>query len=237
MQLLSKGWIWFLGPIFLSSYSFSDPPNWTVNPSDYEFTASMTGVLIFNDVESFDSQDIIAAFDGEECRGVKTNGIVYPPTDRVVFGITLYGNGSGEIISFKAYDASTDHIFDSTDFTYTFLPNDIVGGADEPLEWIFNDTNLGVDTELLPNGISLYPIYPNPFNAIASVRFTVEVDRNLVLKVYDVEGRLVKILLNEHLKKGNHSVQWNADGFSSGVYIVLLEGGRQRIVQKMMLIK
>jgi hypothetical protein len=59
----------------------------------------------------------------------------------------------------------------------------------------------------------------------------------LVLKVYDVEGRLVKILLNEHLKKGNHSVQWNADGFSSGVYFVLLEGGRQRIVQKMMLIK
>ncbi|MBH49834.1 MAG: hypothetical protein CMG69_03675, partial [Candidatus Marinimicrobia bacterium] len=184
-----------------------------------------------------DSQDIIAAFDGEECRGVKTNGIVYPPTGRVIFGITLYGNGSGEIISFKAYDASTDHIFDSTDFTYTFLPNDIVGGADEPLEWVFNDTNLGIDTELLPNDISLYPIYPNPFNAIASVRFTVEVDRNLVLKVYDVEGRLVKILLNEHLKKGNHSVQWNADGFSSGVYFVLLEGGRQRIVQKMMLIK
>ncbi|MBH49124.1 MAG: hypothetical protein CMG69_00005, partial [Candidatus Marinimicrobia bacterium] len=84
MQLLSKGWIWFLGPIFLSSYSFSDSPNWTVNPSDYEFTASMTGVLIFNDVESFDSQDIIAAFDGEECRGVKTNGIVYPPTGRVI---------------------------------------------------------------------------------------------------------------------------------------------------------
>ncbi|MBH49451.1 MAG: hypothetical protein CMG69_01695, partial [Candidatus Marinimicrobia bacterium] len=70
--------------LFFLSIGLADPPNWTVNPSDFEFTSSMTGVLIFNDVESFDSQDIIAAFDGEECRGVKTNGIVYPPTGRVI---------------------------------------------------------------------------------------------------------------------------------------------------------
>ena len=77
----------------------------------------MTGVLIFNGVESTESTDIIAAFAGEECRGVKSNGLIFPMTGKLVFGLTLYGNVSGETLSFKAYDASIDHVFDSTDFS------------------------------------------------------------------------------------------------------------------------
>ncbi|MDP6684661.1 MAG: hypothetical protein QGH24_01810 [Candidatus Marinimicrobia bacterium] len=48
---------------------------------------------------------------------------------------------------------------------------------------------------------------------------------------------MVETLVNEKLSPGNHSVQWNADGFSSGMYFVLLEGSGQREIQKVVLMK
>ena len=113
-------------------------PCWAVNPPDFQFNASMSGVLIFNDVESTDSTDIIAAFVGGECRGVKTDGLYFPPFEHWVFGLTIYGNISGEVITFKAYDASDNLVFELTGYTYTFIPDDIVGSLTNPVEWSFS---------------------------------------------------------------------------------------------------
>ena len=114
-----------------------NPPDWSVNPSDFQFNASMTGVLIFNGQKSTDSEDIIAAFVGDECRGVKTDGIYFPPSEHWVFGLTIYGTTSGEVITFKAYDSSADFIFELTGYTYEFIPNEIIGSAEDPVEWSF----------------------------------------------------------------------------------------------------
>ena len=51
-----------------------NPPDWSVNPPDFLLNTSLTGVLVFNGLESTDSEDIIAAFVGEECRGVDFGG-------------------------------------------------------------------------------------------------------------------------------------------------------------------
>ncbi|MDP6684552.1 MAG: hypothetical protein QGH24_01250, partial [Candidatus Marinimicrobia bacterium] len=126
--------------LLLISIGFAVPPDWSVNPSAFEFNASMTGILVFNDGESSDSQDIIAAFSGDECRGVKTDGTVFPPTGQMVFGITLYGNSSGEILTFKAYDSSNDQINENIGFSYSFIPNDIIGSAEDPVEWNFTSS-------------------------------------------------------------------------------------------------
>ncbi|SVD81335.1 uncharacterized protein METZ01_LOCUS434189, partial [marine metagenome] len=53
------------------------------------------------------------------------------------FGLTIYGNTSGEVITFKAYDASAGLVFELTGFTYDFIPNEVVGSAEDPLEWSF----------------------------------------------------------------------------------------------------
>ncbi|SVB50480.1 uncharacterized protein METZ01_LOCUS203334, partial [marine metagenome] len=110
-----------------------NPPDWSVNPSDFQFNASMIGVLIFNGDESTDSNDIIAAFVGDECRGVKTDGIIF--SGRMVFGLTIFGNENGESLTFRSYDASNDQVNDNIDFIYSFVPNDIVGSAEAPVEW------------------------------------------------------------------------------------------------------
>ena len=129
--------------LFSLSLGLSDPPDWTVNPPDFQFNASMTGVLLFNGEVSTDDTDVIAAFVGDECRGIKTDGIIFPPTGRMVFGITLYGNSTGENLTFKAYDASNDQVTDDINFNYTFTPNDIVGNMEDPVEWVFTSSLLG----------------------------------------------------------------------------------------------
>ena len=143
--------------LFILSIGLSDPPNWSVNASEYEFTDSMTGGLIFDDVESSDGTDIIAAFSGDECRGVKTDGIIFPATGQTVFGITLYSNQNGETITFKAYDFSTDQIYSSDALDYNFVSNDVVGSGEIPIEWSFTDPNLGIFNELIPNEFNLFP--------------------------------------------------------------------------------
>ncbi|HJM46686.1 MAG TPA: hypothetical protein QGH56_02545, partial [Candidatus Marinimicrobia bacterium] len=127
--------------ILFFSIGLSDQPDWSINPSNFQFNASMTGVLIFNGEESTDSNDIIAAFVGDECRGVKTDGILI--SGKMVFGLTIFGNENGESLTFKAYDASNDQVNDNIDFTYSFVSNDIVGSAEDPVEWNFITLLLG----------------------------------------------------------------------------------------------
>ena len=92
--------------IVISGIIFADPPDWSVNPSDFEHTASMTGILVFDGIQSDGQDDMIAAFVGDECRGVDSQGLYFSPTDQWVWGITLYSNGGDETITFKGYDAS-----------------------------------------------------------------------------------------------------------------------------------
>jgi hypothetical protein len=101
----------------------------------------------------------------------------------------------------------------------------------------FNNMSVGVDDELTPQSFALYSSYPNPFNPITTIRFSVEARHALHLRVYDISGRLIETLVNEKLNPGEHEIQWHADQYASGVYFVELVSGDQRQVQKLILIK
>ncbi len=69
--------------------------------------------------------------------------------------------------------------------------------------------------------------YPNPFNPVTKIRFQIPafVDatrRGVSLRVYDVLGKEVAILLNEELKPGTYELEWEASMLSSGVYFYSL---------------
>lgn len=223
--------------VFLFSSLYSDLPDWSVNSSDFEFNASMTGVLIFNEDESTDSTDIIAAFVGDECRGMYTDGTIFPPTGRMVFGITLYGNKNGETLTFKAYDASIDHVFDSTGYSYAFIPNDIVGNSKTPEEWNFTDQNLSVEHEPLPDNFVLYPAYPNPFNPVLSIPLVLVKPGNLSVSVLDISGRVVDTIANSFREPGTHTLTWSGDQFPSGVYFISVNSDGGVIRQKVLLLR
>ncbi|MGM0744832.1 MAG: alpha-amylase family glycosyl hydrolase, partial [Bacteroidota bacterium] len=80
--------------------------------------------------------------------------------------------------------------------------------------------------------------YPNPFNPSTQIKYEVPEAGSVVLEVYDVLGRKVRTLVenNEH-PRGAFTVEFDAAGLSSGVYIARLKQGGQVVSEKMTLIK
>lgn len=90
----------------------------------------------------------------------------------------------------------------------------------------------------IPEGFSLQQNYPNPFNANTVVRFSLLVDSDVLLKVYDVMGREVLTLVNERLGAGTYEVRFDGSGLTSGVYLYsLLADGKTIKTRRMVLIK
>lgn len=95
---------------------------------------------------------------------------------------------------------------------------------------IENGNDLPLQTELLQN-------YPNPFNPTTSIQFRVANSGNAELTVFDTIGRQVAVLSDEYRDAGSHTVRFDANTLSSGVYIYRLETQTESITRKMILIK
>jgi hypothetical protein len=79
--------------------------------------------------------------------------------------------------------------------------------------------------------------YPNPFNATASVSFTLPLPMRVQLRIFNSLGQLVSTLIDENRAAGSHSVLWDASGVASGVYIYQLKAGSFTDSKKMVLMK
>jgi hypothetical protein len=70
---------------------------------------------------------------------------------------------------------------------------------------------------MLPSIFELYT-YPNPINVESQINFTLPIETHVSLKIYDVTGRLVKILVDEIRNAGYHLIKWEVTNVPSGVY-------------------
>lgn len=84
---------------------------------------------------------------------------------------------------------------------------------------------------------SLYQNYPNPFNPSTEIKFNIAQTGLTTLKVYDVLGREVAVLVNRELAAGPYAFTFDAKELASGTYIYELVSGGQRLVNKMLLLK
>jgi hypothetical protein len=88
-----------------------------------------------------------------------------------------------------------------------------------------------------PSEFSFYPAHPNPFNPVTTIRFSTKTDSHLSLRIYDITGKLVETLVEEKISTGNHTVRWNAEKFSSGMYFVQFQNSGNVQTQKIILLK
>ena len=89
----------------------------------------------------------------------------------------------------------------------------------------------------LPNTYLLSQNYPNPFNPSTTIKWQMPKAGLVTLKIYDVLGREVTILVNEELNAGNHETVFDASHFSSGVYFYQIKAGDYINTKKMILVK
>ena len=89
----------------------------------------------------------------------------------------------------------------------------------------------------LPTEINIGNAYPNPFNPVVNIDFSLQFQSEVKVGVYDVIGKEVAILTDGIMDEGQHFVMWNADEFSSGIYFVKFQTNNFLSTQKIMLIK
>jgi len=93
------------------------------------------------------------------------------------------------------------------------------------------------DNNLIPSDYNLEQNYPNPFNPSTTISYYLAESGFVSIKVFDSIGREIKLLVNNYQTAGKHSVQFYANGLSSGTYIYSIEAGNFKTSRKMLLIK
>jgi hypothetical protein len=89
----------------------------------------------------------------------------------------------------------------------------------------------------MPDNFGLSQNYPNPFNPSTKINFSLPKSGNVEIKVYDVMGKEVAVLVNEFKSAGTYAVDFDAGNFSSGIYFYSIKSGDFTAIKKMVLVK
>jgi len=89
----------------------------------------------------------------------------------------------------------------------------------------------------LPTEYSLDQNYPNPFNPVTRIKYSVPKESFITLAIYNMLGEKVEELVSETKSAGTYFVDWDAKGFTSGIYIYNLRSQNYSASRKLILLK
>ncbi|MBK8553733.1 MAG: T9SS type A sorting domain-containing protein [Ignavibacteria bacterium] len=100
-------------------------------------------------------------------------------------------------------------------------------------------TSIHQNENLIPDKFSLSQNFPNPFNPVTDIPYSLSEDRFVTLKVYDVSGNEIATLVNEKQTSGTYSYQFSTVNYqlASGIYFYKLEAGDFSETKRMILLK
>lgn len=130
--------------------------------------------------------------------------------------------------------------FDNPPSSFLTMWKNFVLGTDSTLGGMFPDRykEVGIeDAPKLPASFTLYPIYPNPFNPVATVSFDLPEAADVSLSIVNLKGEIVGRLHNGPLHAGKIKLQWNASSYPSGIYFLKMSVNDKMVTRKMTLMK
>ncbi len=118
------------------------------------------------------------------------------------------------------------------------IRNDI-GAYGGPMRKVLSNQIIGIHQTGInvPKEYTLGQNYPNPFNPKTIISYQLMTGSYTVLKVFDILGKEVAVLVNQKQNAGSYNVDWDASNYPSGVYFYKLESGNFSLTKKMILIK
>lgn len=199
---------------------------------------TITGLLESDTIGVNEPADAVAAFVGEELRGL-ARPVYVPGLDAYRLFLTVFGS-SGEAVQLQIWDAETDIVYRSNE-TWDFSPDLMVGTPVQPE--LITRAPLGIgDKGYVPEVYSLAQNYPNPFNPETNIGFGIPEDAHVDITVYNLLGQQVNVLVSEDLQAGYRFVKWRGvngqfQQVPSGVYVVVMTTDSFREVKKMVLLR
>jgi len=108
--------------------------------------------------------------------------------------------------------------------------------------WLYWKDTISIVTSVedeieIPISYKLFQNYPNPFNPTTTIKYQIPELSFVSLKVYDVLGKEIAILLNEEKPVGTYELTWIAENLPSGIYFYQLKAGSFIETKKMVLMK
>ena len=201
-------------------------------PQEFAYKQSMNQAFYFVDEIELDDNEIeigdwILAYNGDVIVGARMwtgNMIDIPVMGKDDEQYTSGYCETGSIPTFRVYKTQSGDMIELS--------------SDELPTW----NNLGTEIVSLsqiqqPIEFTLAAAYPNPFNPTTTISFTIPTNTDVSISVYSLQGREIASLANGSYDAGYHSVIWNADTHSSGVYFVKMVAGSYVNTQKLMLVK
>ncbi|MFC1527966.1 T9SS type A sorting domain-containing protein [Candidatus Neomarinimicrobiota bacterium] len=93
-----------------------------------------------------------------------------------------------------------------------------------------------------PSGFRIYQNFPNPFNPITTITYTLDEQSEVKINIYDMLGKEVNQLVSSFQPSGTYSVQWNGDDnkrnlVGTGIYFYQIQAGEFVQTKKMVLMK
>jgi len=177
-------------------------------------------------------------------------------TDQHVFGLSWGTNNAGSLPEPRVHFTES-----STSNTAASFAGSSIGQSINPEHWLWDNltptpgaANGTLNSELIdslrsitafvpaenigvPANSSLMQNYPNPFNGETVLRFLISDYGDVSLKVFDLLGRAVAVVVNEKLSPGTYTRHWNARGLSSGVYFYRLQSGGYTESRRLILVR
>jgi len=184
----------------------------------YPFLITLTIILIISSRSFSQNLEWIGTWGGGLARFDKTNWTVYNTSnsglpDNDIRSIAIDGSGNKWIGT-----------------SYGGLAVFHEGG-------VVSIRNMPENIAQKPNKFSLSQNFPNPFNPVTTIRYTVPKESHVRIEVYDLNGRIVDCLVNVRMTPGDYTVKWNASEISAGVYFYRITAGNFSAVRKCVLIK
>jgi hypothetical protein len=168
---------------------------------------------------------------GMTCYNTSTDSIQFDldPGDSTACGLSIWTSGHGEgTIQLDVFDLDdlSEHVI--VDIT------------------IYTNSNASIIDDEDPNEtttkFSLSDNYPNPFNPVTTIHYVLDKDELVNLSIYDVRGKLIKILVDGNQYSGYHFINWNATNeqgrpVSAGLYFYTIQVDKYTTTRKMALLK
>lgn len=109
--------------------------------------------------------------------------------------------------------------------------------------WIVDDLSFGATTSVdghgnvLPSSFELSQNFPNPFNPKTMIQYSIPNSSRVRLGVYDIFGKEVANLVDQHQEPGNYRAEFDATNLASGVYFYRLQAGQFSQMKKLLLVR
>ncbi|MDZ7262680.1 MAG: T9SS type A sorting domain-containing protein, partial [candidate division KSB1 bacterium] len=153
----------------------------------------------------------------------------------------------GTVLEYKFFienDSQNGWENDISNRTLTFTSSLVNSRSDTTLHWVyFNEPNsvsqVAEDAPEAPLFFQLKQNYPNPFNNQTRISYLITKAAYVSLKIYDIQGKLVASLVQQHQPGGHYSILWNVqpNDRASGIYFIRLETNYGIEIRKALLLK